>query len=312
MGLFPLGKGLSGKGMRIKMKKKEIIFSIIIIIDIMLLIFFLTGFKNEMTFFEGGHIALQYDRNNWKLTYQKEEPYSIFFMEEDENYIFILPMESENSILDKVHEELMVDIYGWSSKLINVSFEERIDRYEEQNYAYYIYDFEFTYGRERWIIFEKRLETISAIGIAWISRAENEQEKKAVQEKTDEVLAILSSVSYSEYGTVRWIHERKDISNFYDMLIWISRCECVKEEIDRTRDYVVDEENAKEIAEAALEETIPGWKDRGEYEVHIVYIDQIYKWVVLYLPKKMILDCGAQIRIRRDNGEITYFYESLL
>ena len=300
------------------MKKDRTTIFVIIIIEITLLAASLLGCKNKISVFEGGHIALQYDKARWKLAYQKEEPYSIFCMEENENYILILPMESDDSILEEVHEELIVDIYGHFgfSQLINVSSGEKIDQSEEQNYAYYNYDFDFTYGKERWIIFEKRLETISVMGIAVIDREEENQEEEELQEKTDEVLAMLSSLSYSDNGAVKWIPERNDLDYFYDMVMWINKNEQIKEETDRESDCVADEETAKKIAEAALDDAFPGWKDRWEYDVNIVYIDQIYKWIVYYSPDikegKMLLDCGAEIRIRRDNGEITYFYTSLL
>lgn len=262
--------------------------------------------------FEGGNIALQYDPQKWKLGYQKKEPYSAFCLEGEEDYIFIVPLEGDSRILEAFHEEFLIDMYMFS-QITSVEAEEKIDQWEEKGYWYYIDDWNAGAGQERWITFEKNLGSSSIIGVAQINGTESDSEEVVLREKTNEALTILSSITYSERDKIKGISERNDLLYFYMMILEAEQMGEATVVTDRSRDYVSNEEAAKKMAEAFLDENDPGWKDNVEYEVEVIFIEQIYKWIVYYHEKSpegtMVLDGSARmLRIRRDNGEVSLYY----
>lgn len=298
------------------MRKRIALIIILLIICVGALAAGIVLKKIKVTF-EGGNISLQYAPLKWKLNYQKEEPYSMFCLEGEDDYILIVSLESEGRILEAFHEEMLVEIYRFSrfSRISSIGAEEKIDQWEEKGYWYYIDDWNTDAGNERWITFEKSLGNTSVICMAQISRTEDSSDEKVLQEKTDEVLMILSSITYSEKNEIKGISQRNDLLSFYTMVLEAEQIGEVTALADRTKDYVPNEEAAKEIAEAFFDENDPGWKDDIEYEVEVIFIEEIYKWIIYYFEKgpegTMVVDGSEKIvRIRRDNGEVTSYYFS--
>ena len=286
------------------MKKK--IFIVLGVI-VLLLIILLVGWGKKTTY-RGGNIELQYDRRKWHLTYRKEEC-SVFILEAKKNsdLIWIIPIEDDGSIFEKFHEDFLVEMilpFGFT-----VEEESKVDMRDEQGYLYcndYVID-----GRgERvnYITFGKKLENTYVIGLASISRSEDEAEEESLLARQNEVLEILSSITYSDWKRV-WLIQDKSSHWFVDDWVWEAKQNEGKwEEPDRTRDSVPDEETAKRIAEDYDKEC--GWTERRcqdiDYEVNVVYLEQSYIWVLIYDTKEPVFDGeGGTVRIRRDTGEIT-------
>lgn len=297
------------------MRKKIKLITMLLIIcaGVLAAVIMLKQFREAAeTVFEGGNIAFQYDPSKYELRYQKEEPYSIFCLEGEENYIFIVPLEEDSRILEAFHEELLVDIYMFS-QITGVEAEERIDQWEKKGYWYYIDDLNTDAGRERWITFEKNLESTSIIGVVQINGIESGSEEMVLQEKTNEALTVLSSVTYSERDKIKGISERNDLLEIYTIMLEAEQMGEGTVVTDKSRDYVPNEEAAKKIAEAFFDENDPGWNDNVEYEAKVIFIEPIYKWVVYYFEKgsegTMVLDGSTRmLRIRRDNGEVSLYY----
>lgn len=72
---------------------------------------------------------------------------------------------------------------------------------------------------------KKAIGTILTIGIR-------------MQEKTNEVLMILSSITYSEKNEIKGISERNDLLEFYMMILKAEQIGEVTAMADRTKDYV--------------------------------------------------------------------------
>ena len=258
---------------------------------------------------------MQYDRRNWKLGYQTEEPYPVFCLEGDTDYIVIVPVENEERLLERLHEDLVIDLYR-SSREFRIEAEEKTDRWEEEGYWFYCDDCSNSSEKERWITFEKQLENISVVGAARIDGSKDDQEGELLQEKTDELIKILSSVSYSKEDKVRGISKRNDLLDVHKMILYAERIGWIGEstdEIDKTKDSVPNEAAAKQIAEAFIDEQQSGWKENDYYETDAFFIEPIYKWIVCYSMRTpeghMMLDGSYKtVRIRRDNGEVMYYY----
>lgn len=69
---------------------------------------------------------MQYAPLKWKLNYQIEDPYSLFCLEGEEDYIFIVSLESEGRMLEAFHEEMPVEMYRFS-RISSIEAEEKID-----------------------------------------------------------------------------------------------------------------------------------------------------------------------------------------
>lgn len=284
------------------MKKKiKIVLGAALLVSIILLAWW---YKRPT--YEGGNIALQYDRGKWHLTYRKEMSL-VFCLESKKNLdgILIVPVEDDGSIFEKFHEDFLVRLTYFE---YTVDKEVKVDMREQGGYLYYNdYVHDRRGEKENYITFGKKLEDIYVIGQVYIERSEDDTEED-LRSRQSEALEILSSITYSEQKNMRMFQNKKyewDI----DYWVWSAKLNEGKwEEPDRTRDSVPDEETAKRIAEEYDEES--GWHERKcqdlDYEVNAVYLEQNYIWVLTYKPKTPVLDGGGgTIRIRRDNGEIT-------
>lgn len=283
-------------------KKMKIVLGAVLLISLMLLAWW---YKRPT--YEGGNIALQYNRGKWHLTYRKEMN-SVFCLESKKNQdcILIVPIEDDGSIFERFHEDFLVELifpYGCT-----VEKEMKVDRREQQGYLYYNdYVHDRRGEKENYITFGKKLENIYVIGQVYINRSESDTEED-LHARQKEALEILSSITYSRQKCV-WMFQDKRHEWSIDDWVWSAKHNERKwKEPDRTRDSVPDEESAKRIAEEYDKEN--GWYERKDqdldYEVHAVYLEQSYIWVLIYSPKEPVFDGGGGvIRIRRDNGEIT-------
>ena len=291
------------------MKKK--IF-IVLWVTVLLLIILLAGWGKKTTY-RGGNIALQYDRRKWYLTYREQEyPEFVLATKDNSNGIVIIPIEDDGSIFERFHEEFLVSEVAWSSEF--TVEESKVDMRDEQGYIYYTDSIPNIRGEwETYITFGKKLENIYVIGLADISRAEDGTEDESLLAMQNEMLEILTSITYSKQKKV-WLIPDKRYEDDIGYWAWRAKQNEGKwEEPDRTRDSVPDEETAKRIAENYDKEC--GWTERSsnkdlEYEVIAVYLEQKYIWVLTYRPKApegyFVLDGGGgTVRIRRDTGEIT-------
>lgn len=288
--------------------KKKILIALGVVL--LLLIILLVGWGKKTTY-RGGNIALQYDRRKWRLTYREEVcPRFVLATKNNTNPILIIPIEDDGSIFERFHEDFLAG-EAWFSEF--VLEESKVDMRDEQGYLYYIDSFPNVRGEwETYITFGKKLENIYVIGLAQISRSEDETEEESLLAMQNEMLEILSSITYSEQKKV-WLIPDKRHSDDIGYRVWRAKQNEGKwEEPDRTRDSVPDEETAKQIAEDYDKEC--GWTERSskdlEYEVVAVYLEQNYIWLLTYRPKMpeghFILDGeGGTVRIRRDTGEIT-------
>ncbi|MDE7446955.1 MAG: hypothetical protein K2N15_14805 [Lachnospiraceae bacterium] len=290
------------------MKKK--IFIVLGVIALLLIIL-LVGWGKKTTY-RGGNIALQFDRRKWYLTYREEEyPEFVLAKRDNSNAIAIIPIEDDGSIFERFHEEFLVrELYGVSEFTLD---ESKVDMRDEQGYIYYIDSFPNVRGEwETFITFGKKLENIYVIGWAQVSRSGDETDEESLLAMQNEMLEILSSITYSKQKKV-WLIPDKRYSDDLGYWVWKAKQDEGKwEEPDRTRDSVPDEETAKRIAEDYDKEC--GWTERSgkdcEYEVVAVYLEQNYIWVLTYRHKApegyFVLDGGGgTVRIRRDTGEIT-------
>lgn len=93
--------------------------------------------------------------------------------------------------------------------------------------------------------------------------------------------------------------------------IYITKCEPVCERIhldviDRSIDYISDEQMAIDIAEACL-----GLDENWElqknpiFDVKVIYSEESYEWIVVFLPRDLEKVEKRIIGIRRDYGNIT-------
>ncbi|MDE7285265.1 MAG: hypothetical protein K2N55_00255 [Lachnospiraceae bacterium] len=276
-----------------------------------LILMILLAWWNKRPTYEGGNIALQYNRGKWHLTYRKEASL-VFCLESRKNsdYILIVPIEDDGSIFERFHEDFLVELtypYGFV-----VEKESKIDVREEQGYLYYNDSVHDRRGdKADYITFGKKLEDIYVIGQAYINISEEDAEKN-VQTRQNEALEILSSITYSEQKNM-WMLQDKEYEWFIDYWVWSAKQNEGKwEEPDKTKDSVPDEETAKRIAEEYDKES--GWYERKnqdlDYEVNVIYLEQSYIWVLIYSPKApeghaVIDGGGGTVRIRRDSGEVT-------
>lgn len=289
------------------MKKKIWIVSGAVLL---ILIILLAGWVKTPTF-EGGNIALQYNKGRWHLTYRREAC-SVFCLEskKDSDFIWIVPIEDDGSIFERFHEDFLVEMFYPFGFMLEE--ESKKDLREEQGFLYYNDDFVDRRGeRESYITFGKKLENIYVIGLVYIDRSEDETEEERLLERRNEALEILSSITYSDWKRV-WLIQDKSYHWMIDDWVWTAKQNEGKwEEPDRTRDSVPDEETAKRIAEEHDKECgWSDWRDKDDYEVSAVYLEQSYIWILHYKHKApeghMVLDGGGgTVRIRRDNGEVT-------
>ena len=226
---------------------------------------------------------------------------------DDSNGIVIIPIEDDGSIFERFHEEFLVsEVYGLSEFTVE---ESKVDMRDEQGYIYCIDSILNIRGEwETYITFGKKLENIYVIGFADISRSEDGTEEESLLAMQNEMLEILTSITYSKQKKV-WMIPDKRYSDDLGYWVWSAKQNEEKwGEPDRARDSVPDEETAKQIAEEYDKEC--GWTERRcqdlDYEVNAVYLEQNYIWVLVYKPKELVLDGGGgTVRIRRDTGEIT-------
>lgn len=277
---------------------------------VLLILIILLAWWYKRPTYEGGNIALQYNRGKWHLSYRKEMN-SVFCLEskKDSDYILIVPIEDDGSIFERFHEDFLVElIYPFGC---TVEKEIKVDMRQEQGCLYYTDYVHHRRGEKAYYItFGKKLEDIYVIGQAYIYGSEDDTEED-LQARQEETLKILSSITYSERKNV-WMLQDKE-HWFIDY--WVSSAKQNEEkweEPDWTRDSVPDEETAKRIVEKYDQKS--GWNERRcqdlDYEVNAIYLEQSYVWVLVYSPKApeghVVLDGGGgTVRIRRDNGEIT-------
>lgn len=273
---------------------------------------------NKKTTYRGGNIALQYDRRKWYLTYRKEEyPEFVLATKDNRDGIAIVPIEDDGSVFEKFHEEFLIREVWYPGFILE---ESKTDMRDEQGCIYYVDSFLAISGEwETYITFGKKVENIYVLGWVQLVGSEDDAGEEGLAERQNEILEILSSITYSGQKRI-WMFPEQRYSD--DTTYWIWRAkqnEGKWEEPDRTRDSVPDEETAKRIAENYDKEC--GWTEKRDhdldYEITAVYLEPNYTWVLIYRPKmpegQFVLDGGGgNISIRRDTGEImidtrTYF-----
>lgn len=226
--------------------------------------------EGDVPAYEGGNIALCYDKEQWDLGYHDAEPYPVFELQTDGADIIFMTVKNDGDVVDAFHRDSMA---LWSED--EIVKESKEDKMEREGYAYYENQISSKEDSCDMILYGKKQDDKVLIGWAEIPFTEEGKENKELK---DEALRIFSSMAYSEkeeVGDVATGEEYEGLTDFYDILLESLKYGTESGEAD-TEEHTEASDEASETEEAKLfsEEEIDGLRYMEAIEVEDFYGDK--------------------------------------